>query len=323
MTESQLNNKLLVTDGVVLMYSGHEAAVHVPSRLDKQLIRTIGKGAFFGLDTLRSVTIDHGITHIGTQAFSECLHLKQVRMPATIRTLGASVFSPCPGLEDICIEEITFSPLEWAAFSASCITCQGGARISNIPPQQPLVNLVVSNLSIEPACLLPPSLPAIFRIPLNDDVSAYTLSMPHQVTGIAASGGGCSELQAVMSLISSGVQPWRNQAAEEENDRLIRKGFALWGETCLLFTADRAVTNADASVTADLHILIGEFFWPSVTPVICDQKTYYVYHRMYASHTPAKGYSRQDVALLDENGLIIDQNLSRRVYEKYILPAIL
>jgi uncharacterized repeat protein (TIGR02543 family) len=56
-------------------------------------VKKIGAYAFYGCDTLLSVTIPEGVSEIGNYAFSRCKNLETVNLPDTLPTIGYKAFS--------------------------------------------------------------------------------------------------------------------------------------------------------------------------------------------------------------------------------------
>lgn len=75
---------------------------HIPSKLGTTEITRIGERAFCGCDKLEFVWISAGITEIDKEAFSACSNLKCVRLPDSIRKIGAGAFF-CTGLTSVMI----------------------------------------------------------------------------------------------------------------------------------------------------------------------------------------------------------------------------
>ncbi len=59
-------------------------------------IREIGERAFWGCDTVTSVTMPGSVTAIGEEAFGYCSDLHSVRIPASVTTIGENAFCGCP-----------------------------------------------------------------------------------------------------------------------------------------------------------------------------------------------------------------------------------
>ena len=61
----------------------------------------ISKKMLSGCRTLKTVTIENGITEIGALAFSDCVSLETIDIPATIISIGDNAFSGCTAVTSI------------------------------------------------------------------------------------------------------------------------------------------------------------------------------------------------------------------------------
>jgi len=66
-------------------------------------VSTIGDRAFYGCMGLTEVKLPASLTTIGERAFafSECTGLTEIKLPANLTTIGKSVFSGCTGLNEV------------------------------------------------------------------------------------------------------------------------------------------------------------------------------------------------------------------------------
>ena len=65
---------ILLPDGTaeITRYTGNAAELSVPDTLDGHSVTSIGEWAFFGCDSLTSITLPEGLTSIGDNAFYDC-----------------------------------------------------------------------------------------------------------------------------------------------------------------------------------------------------------------------------------------------------------
>ncbi len=82
-------------------------------------ISEIGRYAFFGCKSMRSLELREGVERIGSYAFSKCTKLKRVRIPKSVTHLGRGVFSGCPPLS-INLSESLFESIR----VKKCPVCQ-------------------------------------------------------------------------------------------------------------------------------------------------------------------------------------------------------
>jgi len=66
-------------------------------------VTTIGDYAFYGLNNLVNVTIPEGVTSFGDSAFSFCLRLSSISIPKTVKTLGQGAIRACRELTTVTI----------------------------------------------------------------------------------------------------------------------------------------------------------------------------------------------------------------------------
>ncbi len=62
-------------------------------------IQSIGKGAFYGVNTLRSINIPNGVGAIENYAFAYCSSLPEVTLPDSVASFGGAVFKGCSHLQ--------------------------------------------------------------------------------------------------------------------------------------------------------------------------------------------------------------------------------
>lgn len=65
--------------------------------------------------TIRTVTINSGVTAIGQHAFSRCTSLVSVSIPDTVTTIGANAFQGCTSLQSVALPN-SVTRIEWDAF---------------------------------------------------------------------------------------------------------------------------------------------------------------------------------------------------------------
>ena len=117
----------------------------IPAELDGVKVTAIGDNAFFGCDSLISLTIPDNITTIGDNAFAMCSSLTSVRIPSGVINIGANPFAACDKLTEIIvspdhlflttIDGVLFDRLDRrlicypCAFTAETYTVPGGTGI--------------------------------------------------------------------------------------------------------------------------------------------------------------------------------------------------
>ena len=91
------NNLLLSSDGSLLIsYMGKGSSVTIPD-----CVRSIGRSAFSECISLKTLNLPAGLTSIGDSAFSWCNSLKTLNLPAGLTSIGNSVFYGCTSLKTL------------------------------------------------------------------------------------------------------------------------------------------------------------------------------------------------------------------------------
>ena len=91
-------------EATVTGYVGQDTKVYIPPTLDGVKVTAIGKNAFARNAAIEYVSIPHGVTHIGIDAFSNT-SLKKMYLPATVQTMEQRAFYRCQNLTSINIPD--------------------------------------------------------------------------------------------------------------------------------------------------------------------------------------------------------------------------
>jgi hypothetical protein len=88
---------------VIMKYTGSEAEVVIPDNIDGFPVKHIMDRAFFGNETLTTVTIPAGVSVLRESVFEQCTALETVILPDNLEYIGAYAFKDCISLENIFI----------------------------------------------------------------------------------------------------------------------------------------------------------------------------------------------------------------------------
>ena len=72
-------------------------------------------------EAITTVVVEEGVTVIGDNAFKNCIHLVQVQLPSTLRTIARGVFWDCPSIEEISIPAGVTTIGEYAFFYCTAL----------------------------------------------------------------------------------------------------------------------------------------------------------------------------------------------------------
>ena len=102
--EGDLEVKVIEGYGAVISKynstDGKPAAVTIPSRVEGETTRLIGRQAFYRT-LVTKVEVPAGVQSIDQAAFFKCSRLHEVKLPTTLRVIGPSAFNTCRKLEAI------------------------------------------------------------------------------------------------------------------------------------------------------------------------------------------------------------------------------
>jgi hypothetical protein len=85
-------------------------------------VTSIGGGAFYGCNSLTSVTIGNGVTSIGEYAFQGCTSLTNITIPDGVTTIGSVAFVGCTSLTSITIPDSVTSIGNRAFYNCTSLT---------------------------------------------------------------------------------------------------------------------------------------------------------------------------------------------------------
>ena len=79
--------------------------IHIPSQIQygkyTYEVASIGWRAFYGCESLTSITIPNSVTSIGYWAFYKCSGLTSITIPNSVTSIGDWAFSNCSSLKSI------------------------------------------------------------------------------------------------------------------------------------------------------------------------------------------------------------------------------
>ncbi len=107
----------------ITKFTGTDAEVTIPSTLGEKQVTVIGDTAFMNCDKITKVTIPDGVTKIGETgspnavygAFFECTALKEIVIPASVKSIAQYAFLRCTSLEQLNLPN-GLEQIGWGAF---------------------------------------------------------------------------------------------------------------------------------------------------------------------------------------------------------------
>ena len=96
--EAILGHNVISIDNSAFSYNTELASVSFSKAIH---LKTIGRGAFQGCSSLKSLVLTPSITSIGQSAFQACTSLESLDLGETITTIPAQAFYECTALKEI------------------------------------------------------------------------------------------------------------------------------------------------------------------------------------------------------------------------------
>ena len=120
----------------IISYDGSDTNVVVPEKLDGLPVRILGWGltpAFSGVkNTMTSITLPEGLTHIERQCFKNCTNLTSVTLPSTVAYISSSAFEGCTKLAEVELNEGLTSIGEFAFLNTALTSLYIPASVTDI-----------------------------------------------------------------------------------------------------------------------------------------------------------------------------------------------
>lgn len=169
-------------------------------------IKKIGRGAFYGCNSLEEVNIPYGVITLEDDLFSYCYSLKEFIIPENITEIGEFTFFKCTSLVNIQIPESVTRIYE-SAF-AECTTLE----TIIIPDSVTIIGgNVFSGCTKLKNVTLPANLTSLSGNMFTNCTSLKTITLPSTVTEIKEYAFyGCTNLEKI--ILPSGLTTIRNQA---------------------------------------------------------------------------------------------------------------
>ncbi len=105
----------------IVGYTGKEAEVKVPSKINSLSVISIGANAFAGNTDMQVIDLHSDITVIGEGAFKGCTALVEIKDADAVSEIGAGIFEGCTSLKEFTIPDTVTAIPEKCFFGCSAL----------------------------------------------------------------------------------------------------------------------------------------------------------------------------------------------------------
>ena len=318
------DNRFTVAEDTLLMYSGKEASLLMPSVLGGIQIKRIGASAF-SESRLSRLILPEGLIELRHHSLGHCPSLKTVSLPSTLRRLDNNVFFASTKLTTVRLASLRLSKDGFKALTDNSMRLKNGNRLTvMLPDNDVLRRLTEGNDLIELATFIPDNFSRLFLKPDSDKIKTDPDYL-FPILGDKEDDDVLSEREGVRRTILSGEKTYYHNPTETENDLLIKneKSVVPTITAVLIFGEEKELAETgEISVPAELRI--GQFFWQSLVPITYEGELYYIYRRCYPTRDKKLRYFIEDVAVFDSGAKLLPaQGKAEAVYGKYALTRVL
>ena len=192
----------------------------IPSELDGKTVTSIGNGAFYGCQKLKTVVIPEGVTSIGKDAFNYCYNLTSITLPGSVESIGEGLLAGSYRFKEIHFpkEHPTFAFSNSALIRKSDMTV---IRVAETKAQEYELPWGVKKIACSAfegnkvkSVIIPDSVTTIDASAFADCSNLTYVYIPGSVTKIGVQAfRGCTKLKSVripnsVTQISDGAFDW-------------------------------------------------------------------------------------------------------------------
>lgn len=306
----------LVLDGVLLLYTGAPLErIVIPAVIGNQKITRIGSGAFRNWPALKSITIPDTVTSIESFAFADCNHLEEVALSVLSDKLQIAndAFAGCKNIQRILtsVTELQYKDNnEW------------GYKLED----ESVVMLNIANIKTVLGSVgdyierLPLDTKYIFSVSINNANPTKERLLVYGLKDRIS----IDEDEAFLNHINKGL----TSDVSIENETMIdwyarANKTATYSHTILTYYYPEETMKLGGKVHIKFYVSEGYHFVQSAAKVVLKGMDYYVYRRHYITATDKEPLMRRDMNVYNSKGVVTDKELTKEIYAKYRLLALL
>ncbi|MBO4323889.1 MAG: leucine-rich repeat protein [Lachnospiraceae bacterium] len=319
-----VDEQYTIADECIFAYSGNEEAVRVPTSTgDGHPLSAIGKGAYYGAEQMKKLTITNGIESVGDYAFKMCSSLEEVIVAPTVVECGERPFQSCRKLRSVRffldLMEDEMKELTAHSFALS----DGRFLIADREEKLSYMHAayeMTRDMGIRPVGIRP-EMETLFLVRnVNVSTGQEALGVSKQTMTFAGCYVGNNEKDIFLHAadpkkskcvdsITEGLCDMMSKLGEQRLNMLEESVFLTFGKPEQQNGIYRLMIDARKSFC----------FFQSAQPVTYGGEKYYIYCRNFPTNDETCRYYRQEAEVLRADGGYVPEDIRKSVYAKYKL----
>ena len=319
-----VDEKYTIADNFIFAYSGDEENVRIPTSCeDGHLLTGIGKGAFYGTESMKKLTITNGIESVGDYAFKMCSALEEVVVAPTVLMCGERPFQSCRKLRTIRFFLDLLSEEVRTLMAHSYALADGRFLISDKDEELSYLHTIYEmtrDMGIRPVGIRSEMETLYFPRTVNLSVGQDSMVLTRPSITFDGYYAGANEKDTFahardpqkklcIDSVTEGLCDMSARLAENRLDMLEESVFLTYGKPEQQNGVYRIMIDARKNFS----------FFQAAYPVTYGGEHYYIYCRNFPTNDATYRYYRQETTVLRADGGAITEDIKKSVYAKYKL----
>lgn len=320
-----VDDKYTVADNCIFAYYGGEESVRVPMTCgdDFHSLTKIGKGAFYGSEQMKRLTISGGIESVGDYAFKKCTQLEEVVVPATVLTCGERPFQSCRRLRQmkffLDLMESEYEELLRHSFALA----DGRFLVDDHEEKLHYMHVIyemIRDMGIRPVGIRP-ELESVFLVRnVNLNTGTESLSVSRNSMTFSGYYVGQNEKDTFVNA----KDPRKSRCVDPITEGLCDMSMRLSENRVGMLEESVFLTFGKPERQGGIvHVMIDArksfCFFQAGHAVVYGGERYYVYCRNYPTNDETYRYYRQEADIVRAGGGYVSPELRKSIFAKYKL----
>ena len=319
-----VDDKYTIADECIFAYCGNEESIRVPTMCEAgHFLTSIGKGAYYGVEQVKKLTITNGIESVGDYAFKKCSELEEVVVAPTVLSCGERPFQFCRKLRSVRFFLDLLEDEYRELLTKSYALSDGRYLVADRHEELRRLRTVYEmtrDMGIRPVGIRPEAENLFLVRNVNLPIGEEALTTPRTAITFAGYASGANEKETfrqaadpkksgVVDPVTEGLCDMSMRLGEHRLNTLEEAVFLTFGKAEEQGGVFRVMIDARKSFC----------FFQSAHSVTYGGEKYYIYCRNYPTNDETYRYYRQEAGVLRSDGSFPTEDLKKSVYAKYKL----